>query len=147
MECTWSWSKGMTSFSTQINKAWQSSKQTSSFLCRLIISEIIYLALVGIFHHWETFSKGFYLFVRTNSRLSQLFLRQVKKNYSNLCHNISHKSLYLVLAFATHKSSQHKMNSNFACSNLRSKGLYNKLLQSITEQLFIIFKRYLNINF
>ena len=35
------------------------------FLCRLIISEIIYLVLVGIFHHRGTSSKGFYLFVRT----------------------------------------------------------------------------------
>ena len=30
---------------------------------------------------------------------------------------------------------------------MRSKGLYSKLLQSITEQLFIISKRFVNINF
>jgi len=71
----------------------------------------------------------------------------VKNIYSNLCYNISHKSLYLVLAFATHKSSHIKMNSNLHAQNLRSKGFYTKLLQSITEQLFIISKRCVNINF
>ena len=39
------------------------------------------------------------------------------------------------------------MNSNLHAQNLRSKGLYSKLLQSITEQLFIISKRFVNINF
>lgn len=72
-----------------------------------------YLALVGVYHHCGTSSKRVLAFCKT--RLLVVFtIPQIgSKIYSNNDYNTSHKSLFLVLAFATHESIQLKMNSKF----------------------------------
>ena len=78
----------------------------------------IYLALVGIYHHWETSSKIVLAFCKTKLKVVLSISQIGSKIYSSPYHNISHKNLYLVLAFATHRSIQLK-NSKLSCSKLK----------------------------
>ena len=93
----------------------------------------IYLALVGIYHHWGTSSKRVLAFCKTKLQIVFTIPQIGSKIYSNLGYNISHKGLDLVLAFATHKTIHLRWTLNHHAQNLRSIRLYNKLLQSIIE--------------
>ena len=81
----------------------------------------MYLALVGIYHHWGTSSGRVLAFCKTKLQVVFTIPHIGSKIYSNRGYNISHKSLFLVLVFATHKSIQLKMNSKVSCSKLRYK--------------------------
>jgi len=72
-----------------------------------------YLALVGIYHHWGTCSKRVLAFCRTELQVVFTIPQIGLKIYSNHDYNTSHKSLFFILAFATHESIQLKMNSKF----------------------------------
>ena len=78
----------------------------------------MYLALVGTYHHWGTSSKRVLAFCKT--KLHVFTIPQIgSKIYFNHSYNISHKGLFLVLAFATHESIQLKMDSKLSCSKLK----------------------------
>ena len=69
--------------------------------------------------HWGTSSKRVLAFCKTKLQAIFTIPPIGSKIYSSLNYNISHKNLDLVLAFATHKSIQPKMNSKLSCSKLK----------------------------
>ena len=79
----------------------------------------MYLALVGIYHHWGASSKRVLAFCKIKLQVVFTIPQIGSKIYSNHVYNISHKNLYLVLAFATYESIQLKMNSKLSCSKLK----------------------------
>jgi hypothetical protein len=110
-------------------KAWQVSllrsarlekaqNKQAAFMVAYHVRLDIYLALVGIYHHWGTSSKKVLAFCKTKLQVIFAIPQIGSKIYSNLGYNTSHKNLYLVLAFATHESIQLKMNSELSCSKL-----------------------------
>ena len=98
--------------STRLEKT---QNKQAAFYDGFIMYECVskYLALVGIYDNWGTSSKRVLAFCKTKHEVVFTIPQIGSKIYSNHGYNISHKSLFLVLAFATHESIQLKMNSKF----------------------------------
>ena len=101
----------------------------------------VYLALVGIYHHWGTSSKRVLAFGKTKLQVVFTIPQIGSKIYSNQGYNISHKNLWLVLAFATHESIQLKMNSKLSCSKLKK---YKVVRQAFAKYHRAIENAYVN---
>lgn len=87
-------------------------------------------------------ARNIFNFLQIKTPVVLTFPQTSQKIYSSLCFIKSHKNSYLSSSICNPRPHRLKMNSNFYTQNLRGRGLYNKRLQSITEQLFIISKGY-----